>query len=45
MSTLDTNVLIRYLVGDVPEQADAARELIEELTQDAPRVHLPRGCT
>ena len=36
MSTLDTNVLVRYLVGDVPEQADAARELIEGLTQDAP---------
>ena len=36
MSTLDTNVLIRYLVGDVPEQADAARKLIEGLTPDAP---------
>ena len=31
MSTLDTNVLIRYLVGDVPEQTEAARELIEGL--------------
>ena len=36
MSTLDTNVLIRYLVGDVPEQTEAARELIERLTSDAP---------
>ena len=36
MSTLDTNVLIRYLVGDVPEQAEAARELIEGLTPDTP---------
>ena len=32
MTALDTNVLIRYLVGDVPEQAEAARALIHELT-------------
>lgn len=36
MSTLDTNVLIRYLVGDVPEQVEAARELIEGLRPEAP---------
>jgi predicted nucleic-acid-binding protein len=36
VSALDTNVLIRYLVGDVPEQAAAARELIEGLTPDTP---------
>ena len=36
MSALDTNVLVRYLVGDVPEQAEAARELIEGLTPDEP---------
>ena len=36
MNTLDTNVLVRYLVGDIPEQAEAARELIEELTADDP---------
>ena len=36
MSTLDTNVLVRYLVRDIPEQADAARELIEGLTPDDP---------
>ena len=36
MSTLDTNVLVRYLVRDIPEQAEAARELIEGLTPDAP---------
>ena len=28
MSTLDTNVLIRYLVRDIPEQAEAARTLL-----------------
>ena len=44
MSALDTNVLIRYLVGDVPEQAEAARELIEGLTPDDPGIHLSRGC-
>lgn len=36
MTALDTNVLIRYLVDDVPEQAEAARALIDELTPDAP---------
>ena len=36
MTALDTNVLIRYLVGDVPEQAEAARELVEALTPDDP---------
>ena len=36
MSALDTNVMIRYLVGDVPEQAEAARELIDGLTPDEP---------
>ena len=29
-------MLIRYLVRDIPEQADAARELIEGLTPDDP---------
>jgi predicted nucleic-acid-binding protein len=36
MSTLDTNVLVRYLVRDIPEQAEAARELIEGMTADDP---------
>ena len=36
MSALDANVLIRYLVGDVPEQTEAARELIDGLTSDEP---------
>ena len=36
MTALDTNVLIRYLVGDVPEQAEAASELVEALTPDDP---------
>ena len=36
MSALDTNVLVRYLVGDVPEQAKAVRELIDGLTPDEP---------
>ena len=48
MSTLDTNVLVRYLVRDIPEQAEAARELIEGLTADDPgficREVCPRGC-
>ena len=36
MTALDTNVLIRYLVGDVPEQAESARVLIDGLTTDNP---------
>ena len=36
MSVLDTNVLIRYLPGDVPEQTEAARELIDGLRPDDP---------
>lgn len=36
MSALDTNALIRYLVGDVPDQTEAARDLIDGLTPDKP---------
>ena len=36
MTALDTNVIIRYLVADVPDQAKAARSLIEQLTPDNP---------
>ena len=36
MSALDTNTIVRYLARDIPEQAEAARELIEGLTPDAP---------
>ena len=36
MSALDTNVLIRFLVRDNLEQADAARSLLEGLTTDNP---------
>ena len=34
MIALDTNVLVRFFVGDVPEQARAARELLTELGPD-----------
>ena len=36
MIGLDTNVLIRYLVRDDPEQAEVARELLDDLTVDYP---------
>ncbi len=36
MTALDTNVLRHYLVGDVPQQAEAARVLIDGLTPDEP---------
>ena len=36
MTALDANVIVRYLVADVPDQAEAARSLIEQLTPDNP---------
>ena len=36
MIALDTNVLVRYLVRDDDEQAEAARSLLESLTVDRP---------
>ena len=36
MIALDTNVLVRYLVRDDAEQAEAARALLESLTADRP---------
>ena len=36
MISLDTNVIVRYLVNDDPEQAKAARILLEGLTLENP---------
>ena len=36
MIAVDTNVLVRYLVGDDTEQANAARALLERLTPERP---------
>ena len=36
MTSLDTNVIVRYLVGDDAEQAEAARALLDRLTPDDP---------
>lgn len=36
MIGLDTNVLVRFLVQDDPEQAEAASTLIAALTEDSP---------
>ena len=36
MIALDTNVLVRYLVNDDAEQANAARVLLESLTAEEP---------
>lgn len=36
MIAVDTNVIVRYLVGDDPEQAEAARTLIDGLTPSHP---------
>ena len=36
MIAIDTNVLVRYLVEDEPEQAETARVLFEGLSSDAP---------
>ncbi len=36
MIALDTNVLVRYLVRDEAQQAEAARSLLESLTAERP---------
>ena len=36
MIALDTNVLVRYLMADDAEQAQAARTLLEDLTAERP---------
>ncbi len=36
MIALDTNVLVRYLVRDIPDQAEAAQGLLEGLTLEDP---------
>ncbi len=36
MTALDTNVIVRYLVGDDAEQAEAARALLDGLTPGNP---------
>ena len=36
MAAVDTNVIIRYLVGDDAEQAEAARVLLEGFTPEEP---------
>ena len=36
MIALDTNVLVRYLVRDNPEQAEASRTLLESLSSERP---------
>lgn len=36
MTSVDTNVIVRYLVGDDAEQAEAARRLIDGLTPGNP---------
>ena len=35
MIALDSNILVRYLVDDDPQQADAARKLMAELTSES----------
>ena len=36
MNAVDTNVIVRYLVADHPEQAEAARALLDRFTPDDP---------
>ena len=36
MTSIDTNVVVRYLVGDDDAQAEAARALLDGLTPDDP---------
>ena len=41
MNAVDTNILVRYIVRDIPEQAEAADELLDNLTADEP-AYVPR---
>ena len=41
MTALDTNVIVRYLVNGVAEQAEAARALLNGLTPDNPGFIFP----
>ncbi len=36
MNAVDTNVIVRYLVGDDPDQAEAARALLDRFTPEVP---------
>ncbi len=36
MIALDTNILLRFLIGDDREQVEAARSLLEQLTPERP---------
>ena len=36
MTGLDTNVLVRYLVGDDPQQSAVARQVMADFSQDNP---------
>ena len=41
MIAIDTNVLVRYLVRDDAEQAEAARLLLEGISSEQAGLHLP----
>lgn len=43
MAVLDTNVLLRYMTGDVPEQASRALALLQEIESGNLTAYLPEG--
>ena len=38
MITIDTNVILRYLLNDIPEQADKAAQVIENVAKAYPEI-------
>jgi predicted nucleic-acid-binding protein len=40
MRGLDTNVLVRFITADDPNQSETARKLVDDLERDGERVHV-----
>lgn len=41
---IDTNIILRFLIGDVPEQLEKSKKLIERIEKREEKVYLPLLC-
>ena len=41
MRGLDTNVLVRFITADDPDQSETSRRIVEEIEQRGERLHVP----
>ena len=41
---IDTNIVLRFLVGDVPEQLEKTKRLVKRIEERKERVFLPLLC-